>query len=77
MSNQSELIELLGYTPETPWMVEGNLVYNLKWTGSWCKGEKQMCNDVAVHIDARLPKTVVADVANTICTALNRQYYNK
>ena len=67
----------LGYTPETPWMVEENLVYNLKWTGGWHKGDKQMCNDVAVHIDARLPKTVVADVANTICTALNRQYWNK
>lgn len=76
-STKSELIERLGYAPENPWQVQGNLVYNLKCTGTYHKGKPLMCNDVAVRIDTRLPDHIDADIANTICEALNRQYWNK
>lgn len=66
-----------GYIPETPFLCDGNLVYNLRQT-AWKKGEPEMSNDIAVTIQARhLPAEIQTEIADVICTALNRKYVDR
>lgn len=65
------------YEPESSFVCDGNLVYNLRQVG-WRKGEPEMANDVAVTIQAHhLSPEIQADIANTICAELNRKYTKK
>lgn len=65
------------YEPESSFVVDGNLVYNLRQTG-WRKGEPEWGNDIVVTVQARhLSAEMQAEIADVICTALNMKYLNK
>jgi hypothetical protein len=63
-----------GYIPETPFLYEDKMVYNLRQTG-WSKGKPEMSNDVAIYIQGNhLSKSLIREIAETLCEALNRKY---
>lgn len=65
------------YEPESSFICDGNLVYNLRQVG-WREGKPEMANDVAVTIQAHhLSPEIQADIANTICAELNKKYTKK
>lgn len=71
------IVHPFGYVPETSFIVDGNLVYNLHQTG-WKNGQPEMSNDIAVTIQARhLSTEIQTEIADAICTALNRKFINR
>jgi hypothetical protein len=72
--DSSASLASVGYVSETSFVCDGSIVYNLRQTG-WRKGKPEMSNDIAVYIQGNhLPESLVKDIAETICTALNRRY---
>jgi|WetSurMetagenome_2_1015567.scaffolds.fasta_scaffold63160_4 hypothetical protein len=70
----SRLASSTGYVPETPFVCADSIIYNLRQNG-WRKGKPEMSSDIAVYIHGNhLPKDLVREIAETICTALNRKY---
>ena len=67
------------YKPESIFQVtdDASLVYNLRATGRFRKGQEQWENDVEISITARhLTDEQRADIADTIRDALTAKYLN-
>ena len=65
------------YKPESNFQAIGDasLVYNLRSTGRFRKGQEEWENDVAIAITARhLSDEQRADIARTIRDAMNAKY---
>lgn len=63
------------YMPETKFAIDDNLIYNLKQNG-YRKGKPLMVNDMTISLGwtKGVDKELLADMAQTICDALNEKY---